>query len=695
MNPNNSNIIPNVKNDDKLSSIDSENIKKIYDFNKDKNNSSNFQINQLNNKDSKNKPNQDFDDDKKPSKFEFNYNKVKDENIIPRLIQENEFSNLNNPLNDNDSIKINNLNDENMEQNRNNIEREEDFNPEFDNKDVFNSLNNNKENSKGNIVTNLEYEKNKKPNNLQLSSINNNNDNQHQKKYIDFQNNNVNNIIENDISNNSSINSLINNKQKNNPDKNPSIPGINFDNFSKARNKNINNQIYDIKHFINSKNSEIDDGSKNFTSNDENSEHYNLSVRKKSRNKLIPEKDIGHEKILNDYNSINRKPEINDIDLNIPISDYKYNIKREKIPDFKLTYNNNESTKYKVDFSDFDNIKDNNEIAKKYGLDSNYQTIKKDDYSDSHPINKISSNLSNNNQNKKNNLSQSYSSSNNTKKNKSKKLPLIDTSLLNSIKNPKPEIINEYKTPISYLNQDYHYRKISEEIPKKYFNFRKSNYKKSDLLLNFDFPPNTKNHKKNAISLNDFKFNLDNKGNNKSNEIDFDLSPNENINSNLNKEQGLVKQIPKINIEEIKMNLKKNKKKIINDIDSIKSYNTENQNAIQDSKQGNEKIIKEIEKLNKEISEMKNEKIKNNNFKDRLKTIKTEGFDKILKLPTKERNYSTTNIILKNNLKEKDYLRSKSYANFFSRRLNFEEDNEIDDNENPNEVKKISPLGLF
>ena len=48
---------------------------------------------------------------------------------------------------------------------------------------------------------------------------------------------------------------------------------------------------------------------------------------------------------------------------------------------------------------------------------------------------------------------------------KDKPTNIIDKNILRSIKNKKPELINDQITPSSYINKDYKYTKLSDESP--------------------------------------------------------------------------------------------------------------------------------------------------------------------------------------------------------------------------------------
>ena len=159
---------------------------------------------------------------------------------------------------------------------------------------------------------------------------------------------------------------------------------------------------------------------------------------------------------------------------------------------------------------------------------------------------------------------------------------------------------------------------------------------------------------------------------------------------NFNK--NLINEPPEINIDQFNENRKIMNEKLSNEINAIKSPKRVNPSPYQYTHIGNDKILKEIEDLNKEILNMQNEESKNT-FKDRLTLLKSEGFDKLI--PGLNENKNILNKDIDNNLKFRN-----TSPNVKLNLLNLNEDEDFntietkekDTNENN---KKISPLGLI
>ena len=636
-NVNNSNLVPNIKPDDKLSSIESDL------NNKEKDNfliSQNENINSLNNKEIRNKQITE-----NINKNIVN-NKINNKNEIKPDIKDNKIIN---------QIKNNNKND-----NGNDIKVNQDINKTY-NKKIIDNSNPNKDNQ--NIITQSKN-KEKKINNIEIpertESINDfNNCKNFQSKYNEFNNDSKRN--ENEYNKNNILN-------ENKSDINFSRNKINDNNEKISNIRNIyKNNIYDKENILNN--------NSNFIINSNN-----ILIPEKDNNNIIDSQPFDYK--LNEFNSVNKKPENNNIDLKIPLMDY--NIKSNTIIDFNIPYKTENNINNKVDFSEFDNTQYDNILNKKLNKKS-----------DLFPTNNISSNSINHSKIKQkikysdNKLiPKSFSNKNFTNnQTKSNKIPYtIKKNLFQSIKNSKPELINDEKTPQSYLNQSKNYSKISDEL--RYSSPESDIISDKNKMIfsfnNFDYPKN-KNRKNNLSMI----FSKRNKLQLQGNDLNLDFKINE-LNNNLNiSNNNLINKIPGINIDKFNENRKKNKEKFINEINLIKSPKIENPTPYQNTNEGNEKILKEIEELNQEILKMKNNENKND-FKDRLEIIKSEGFDKIL-LPTKKINHSTdfenknmkisrSNIDLKVHKYYNDYQLYNDY---------------IDDNNSSNLTKKLSPLGLI
>ncbi len=289
------------------------------------------------------------------------------------------------------------------------------------------------------------------------------------------------------------------------------------------------------------------------------------------------------------------------------------------------------------------------------------------------------------NDNLNNIINNDNSSNENIKKDKPTKT--IDKIQLHSIKNKKPELIDDQITPSSYINQDYKYIKLSDESPINFSNNNKL-YKKNDFSPNFDYPINNKG-KKNELSLN-----LDN--NNQSisgNDFDLDLKIEEIHNLNKN----LINKHPDINIDQFNENRKIMSKKLSNEINAIKSPNIDNPSPYQYTHIENEKILKEIEDLNNEILNMKNEETKNT-FKDRLTLIKSEGFDKLF--PQLKEINENKNPLYKDSDLEYNVRFKNTSPNKRLNLLNLDEDEDFNtiernDEDFKDKNSKLSPLGLI
>ena len=709
----NSNLIPNIKPDDKLSSIEN------YLNNKEKDDfptSQNKYISPLNNKEKSNKQitgiinKKEIDNNlnnKNEIKYEMKSNKIKNQINDDNKYDNEKFKQQNINKAYNKKI-INNLKTEkdNKKTLTLSFEKEQEFlKKNIDNKkidNINNYYNNNINNDIYEIINNsnktkneynikpFENNKNKKVKEKEFNSkIDNINPNKNGKKII--------NKIEIPQSHSEDIKNLYINKnfqsKQNEFNNNPMIYENEYNKInplSQDKSVNINfgpNRINDN----NNRNSNIRNIHKNNIDDKENRMNNNSNLIINSNNLLIPEKDNNNiidsqpfDFKLNEYNSVNKKPENNNIDLKIPLMDY--NIISNTIIDFNLPYKTENNINNKVDFSEFDNTqydsKLNKQLFKKNKLFPTNNISPK-----SYKYSKIKENIKNSN-NKL--IPKSYSNRNFTKDHsKSNKNPYkINKYLFQSIKNSKPELIKDEKTPESYFNQNNKYSDIKEELrysspEKELFSDKK---KQLFLLNNFNYSKNK--NRKNNLSMNYSKPNELQLQRNDSN-LNFIISELNN-NFNISNNNNLINIIPGINIVQFNENRKKNKEKLMNEINLIKSPKIENPTPYQNSNEGNEKIMKEIEELNQEILNMKKNENKND-FKDRLKVIKSEGFDKILS-PINRSNHS-------NNLKQNKNMKI-SKSNIDLKVQNNFDDYQIynDYNNDYNSLdlaKKLSPLGLI
>ena len=702
----NSNFVPNIKPDDKLSSIESDL------NNKEKDNfptTQNKYISSLNNKEKNNKQIKENINKKLVNNNINNKNginlEMNDNNIKNQINNDNKYDNekvnkninkaynkkiINNPKVDKDNKK--NLKSSFEEFSKQNVDNKnkDNMNNHYNDNNIYDNINNSNKNKNEYSIKPFENNKNKKVKEKELiNKIENINPYKNENKKI--------NNMEFPETNSEDINNLYINKnyqsKLNEFNNNPKIYENEYNKInplSEDKSVNINFGPNRINDNNNNRISNIKNIHKNNIYDKENSMNNNSNFIINQNNILIPEKDnnniIDSQQFdfkLNEFNSVNKKPEKNNIDLKIPLMDY--NIKSNTLIDFNLPYKTENNINNKVDFSEFDNNQYDNNINK--------QLIKK---SDLFPTNSMSKNSYNHSKIKEkmkysyNKLIPKSYSNRNFKNNNSKsnKIPYkINQNLLQSIKNSKPELIKDEKTPQSYLNPNVKYSKISDELrfssPQRDIISDKKNQLFS--LYNFDYSKNK--IRKNNLSMNFSKPNeLQLQGNDSY--LDFKISELNN-NLNISNNYNLINKIPGINIEKFNENRKKNKEKLINEINLIKSPKIENPTPYQNTNEGNEKIMKEIEELNQEILNMKKNENKND-FKDRLKIIKSEGFDKILS-PSKRSNNST---ILKQNRNMKI-----SKSNVDLKVKNNFEDLQIFDYFNDSNLstfpKKLSPLGLI
>ena len=212
--------------------------------------------------------------------------------------------------------------------------------------------------------------------------------------------------------------------------------------------------------------------------------------------------------------------------------------------------------------------------------------------------------------------------------------------------------------------------------------------------LNFDFPSNKEKDKnENSLNVNKNKTlnipNIRNKFNkSKNNDVDLKTKIDEFNNNFINNNNKKINKNPGININDFKEERKINNEKLTNEINSIQKPIIENPIPYQNVNEGKDKILKEIEKLNKEILNMQNEETKNN-FKDRLNLIQNENLDTFISPIKQEKNnnYSNSDFDFSNNIKTIENYRNTNPNVNLLENFNEEEDYE----ELP---KKISPLGL-